>query len=489
LPLENKLFVVGIGPGALDQMTCRAVEAIEGSKFVVGHRTYIDMIGDLTKGKQIISSNMGREVERAKIAVEMLDKGPVSLISGGDPNVYAMAGLGLEMASKGGSLESVEVVPGVTSFAAGACRAGITFRETVAVISLSDLLTPWSEIEHRVQLAASSLMPVAIYNPKSRRRNWQLDRVLKIYQELGRADTEVLIAKNVMRSCEKLQWTTIGELVKCADLIDEIDMFTLLIIGGRGMTRGGNLSDSSSINIIGVGPGDPRHLTNEALGLLKRSQKIFGAERYLDTVRNIASGDLISHNGPFNERMKKSYLAAKNCSNTSILVGGDPSVFSSAWRILDESIRCDPGVHISAGVSAFSAVAARIGAPLVSDFVLLSGLKNGNFERPAGSAVSAGYDMISDLMSAGFAIVVYNTNASELPELMEAISSFDRPCALAQDVSRSDESLIVSRTSELETLIRGHNGMRSTLIVAGPKSYIKNDKIITQRGYESKYSY
>ena len=112
-----------------------------------------------------------------RAAIDLLGQGSVALVSSGDPNVYGMAGLGLEMAAQPAE---VEIVPGVTSFTAAACRAGLAFRECVAVISLSDLLTPWQEIEGRLRLAAEWEMPVALYNPRSKRRDWQLIRALDI---------------------------------------------------------------------------------------------------------------------------------------------------------------------------------------------------------------------------------------------------------------------------------------------------------------------
>ena len=145
--------------------------------FVVGYRPYLELIRDLLPGKKVFSSSMGKEVDRVRAAVDLLEEGSVALVSSGDPNVYGMAGLGLEMAPQPGR---VEIVPGVTSFTAAACRAGLAFRECVAVISLSDLLTPWQDIEGRLRLAAESEMPVALYNPRSKRRDWQLIRALDI---------------------------------------------------------------------------------------------------------------------------------------------------------------------------------------------------------------------------------------------------------------------------------------------------------------------
>ena len=169
---SHKLSIVGIGPGNRKHMTFQAAKVVQDADYVVGYKPYLELIEDLLENKQVISSSMGKEVDRAKTAVDLLDDGSVALVSSGDPNIYGMAGLGLELASAKEDIGGIKVVPGVTSFAAAACRAGIVFRESVAVISLSDLLTPWSCIEERLKLAAEYRMPVAIYNPRSRRRDW-----------------------------------------------------------------------------------------------------------------------------------------------------------------------------------------------------------------------------------------------------------------------------------------------------------------------------
>jgi len=177
---EGRLSIVGIGPGEASLRTLAAVDAIRGADYVVGYRPYLKLIEDLLPGKEVYSSGMRGEVDRVRAALDLLDRGSVALVSSGDANVYGMAGLGLEMAEHPAE---VEVVPGVTSFTAAACRAGLLFRECVAVISLSDLLTPWEGIEGRLRQAADHGMPVALYNPQSKRRDWQLLRALDIYQD------------------------------------------------------------------------------------------------------------------------------------------------------------------------------------------------------------------------------------------------------------------------------------------------------------------
>lgn len=466
---SHKLSIVGIGPGIRKHMTFQAARAVQSADYVVGYKPYLELIDDLLEKKQVISSSMGKEVERAKTAVDLLNDGSVALVSSGDPNIYGMAGLGLELSSAKEDIGEVEVVPGVTSFAAAACRAGIVFRESIAVISLSDLLTPWSAIEKRLLLAADYRMPTAIYNPRSRRRDWQLKRAMEIYGP----DTDVLVAKNVARLGEELHWTKAGTLSNLEERVEGIDMFTVLILDGAGMVKG-NVSSQSRINIVGIGPGSSDKLTYEAEGLLKGSAKIFGASRYLQAINGLSPGEKIIHEGSYSQRMALRFVEAKAASErgmqTSILTGGDPSIFSSAWRIFEEAGDCC--LHICPGVSAFSAVAARAGAPLVNDFVLLSGQVDPS--------------RIKRLVGAGFGMVFYNLAGGDLSAILAEIDT-NRPCVLAKDVARNKENFLVMDASEL--METRPNGFRFTLLVASADSYIKDGRIITRRGYQTKYSY
>ncbi|MDM7935740.1 MAG: SAM-dependent methyltransferase [Methanothrix sp.] len=467
MPLENKLSIVGIGPGERRLRTAQAEDAIKRADFVVGYRPYLDLIADLLPGKKVVSSSMGKEVDRAKAAVDLMDEGSVALVSSGDPNIYGMAGLGLEMA--GDSLDQVEIVPGVTSFTAAACKAGLIFRDCVAVISLSDLLTPWPEIEGRLRIAAEQGMPTALYNPKSRRRDWQLLKALTIFGE----KTAVLMAKDVGRPGEELFWTTAGDLLEDEALRERIDMTTLVILDGRGAFRGEAFGEAG-INIVGIGSGCRGQLTIEAESLLKGSAKIFGAERYLQLIGDVTSGEKVAHSGPCPERMaarfREASVVAEKGGRASILTGGDPSIFSSAWRILEARGTCK--VHVSPGVSAFSAVAAKVGAPLVSDFALFSGPDNAQ-----GAASMAG---------AGFAVAVYNARGHEIQLILQEIDP-ERPCALARDVGREGEEAMVLTAGDL--LEARPSGFRFTLLIASSHSYIKDRRIIARRGYETKYSY
>jgi precorrin-3B C17-methyltransferase len=467
---ENKISIVGIGPGDRSLRTIQAEETIRQADYVVGFRPYLELISDLLPGKEVISGSMGREVDRARAAAELLEKGSVALVSSGDPNIYGMAGLGLEVA--GDALSRAEVVPGVTSFTAAACRAGLIFRNSVAVVSLSDLLTPWADIEGRLRLAAEQGMPIALYNPKSRKRDWQLLKALAI---LG-PEKAALVAKNVGRRGEELFWTTAQSLLEDESLRDRIDMTTLVILGGRGAFRGEAVHEAE-INIVGIGSGHKDQLTIEAKRLLNGSVKIFGAERYLELIGGISSAEKMAHSGPCPERMaarlqEASSLAEKG-QRSSILTGGDPSIFSSAWRILEEAGGSHrAGVHIAPGLSAFSAVAANAGAPLISDFAL--------FGR-ADEAGSAAY-----MAGAGYGVVVYNARGHDIEPMLREVDP-GRPCVLARDVGRAGEEAMVMKAGDL--LEAKPSGFRFTLLIASGRSYIKEGRIIARRGYEAKYSY
>jgi precorrin-3B C17-methyltransferase len=470
LPSENNLYIVGIGPGQHDQMTIQALKAIEEAKFIVGHRTYLDLIRNLLKRKEIVASGMGQEVERAKIAIDLLDQGSVALVSSGDPNVYGMAGLCHEVACRRIGLERIKVVPGITSFTAAACRAGLIFRESVAIISLSDLLTPFSEIEGRLKVAAELKMPVILYNPRSRKRDWQLDKALQI---LG-PEKETLIASNVARKDEKMIWSKADQILDDDRIRGLINMFTLVIIDGNEDQKGQTVN-KARINVVGLGPGDPEYLTAEARKVLKASTKLFGPERYLQIARCVSQGEGIKHQGDCQERMRLRFQDAKAAAGrnevSSILTGGDPCIFSAAWRVLEEA-RGDCDIHIIPGISAFSALAAKVGAPLVNDFALISSIK----EPPK----------ISKLSEAGFGIVAYNAQVQEIRPTLERISP-ERPCALARDISREGEEIIVSNASKL--MEPNADGLRFTFLIASHNSFIKDDKIITRRGYQAKYCY
>ena len=224
---QGKLYIVGIGPGAIEHLTKKARDALLGSEYVIGNGTYLDQIAEVIKNSKTIRSGMGGEVERARKAVLLSRDHVVSIISGGDANVYGMAGLVLEVAEKAGAVE-LEVIPGVTALSAAASLLGAPLVNDFAVVSLSDLLTPAKMIERRLRSAAEADFVIAIYNPKSRNRRENFGSAIEIIRKYRGEDTPAGIVKNATRKGEKVIVTTLGRIM---DYNDEIDMSTIVLIG------------------------------------------------------------------------------------------------------------------------------------------------------------------------------------------------------------------------------------------------------------------
>lgn len=164
----HKCYVVGLGPGDLQNMTPAAAAAIEQSDVIVGYDLYVQLIAPLTQGKQVLSTPMKKEEERCRMAVELARSGKtVAMVCSGDPGVYGMAGILIEVAAPYPEVE-VEAVPGITAAVSCAAVLGAPLIHDFAVISLSDLLTPWEKIEKRLLCAAQADFVLCLYNPSSK---------------------------------------------------------------------------------------------------------------------------------------------------------------------------------------------------------------------------------------------------------------------------------------------------------------------------------
>ncbi len=232
--ISGKLYVVGIGPGNEEHITPRAKRAIERSDVIVGYRTYLDLIPDLIEHKVIFSTGMTQEIDRCRKAVELALSGKrVSVVSGGDPGIYAMAGLVFEILraeeQKLASALPVEIIPGISALNAAAALLGAPLMHDFVSISLSDRLTPWDIIEKRLNAAAMADFVIVIYNPKSKGRVEHFGRAVEIIRRYRKSETPVGIVKAAMRASERVAITTLEEV-----LCDEIDMQTTVIIGNSG---------------------------------------------------------------------------------------------------------------------------------------------------------------------------------------------------------------------------------------------------------------
>ncbi|EOU1740014.1 precorrin-3B C(17)-methyltransferase [Clostridium perfringens] len=218
----GKLYVIGIGPGGLDEMTLRAVKAIEESDIIVGYTKYIEMVKDLIKDKEIFKTGMRGEEERCREALELSKDKKVALISTGDSGIYGMAGLILEMRTD----ENVEIIPGITASSAAGSVLGAPLMHDNCNISLSDLMTPYEDIKKRVRLAAEGDFVISLYNPKSKGRPHYLRECVDIIKEFRGEETPIAVVRNALREGES------KEIFTLKDFNDEVvDMFSIVIIG------------------------------------------------------------------------------------------------------------------------------------------------------------------------------------------------------------------------------------------------------------------
>ena len=221
-----KLYVIGIGPGGADQMTPRARAAIEASDIIAGYTTYIDLVRPLIEGKEILQTPMKQEIDRCTRARDAALTGKtVAMICSGDAGVYGMAGLMHEVCADHPDID-IEVVPGITAACAGAAVLGAPLVHDFAVISLSDLLTPWEKIEKRLDFASQADFCICLYNPSSKKRADYLQKACDIMLKSKSPDTPCGYVQNIGRDGER------GTVCTLAELRDtSVDMFTTVFVG------------------------------------------------------------------------------------------------------------------------------------------------------------------------------------------------------------------------------------------------------------------
>lgn len=226
----GKITVIGIGPGNLMDMTPRARQAIEAADVIAGYNTYIKLIESLLGDRKVIGTAMMQEIDRCRMAVSEAAEGrDTVVVSSGDAGVYGMAGLVLELVLQLPAEKRPEfggIIAGVSAVNAAASVLGAPLMHDFAVISLSDLLTPWETIEKRIEMAAQGDFVTALYNPKSKKRVENIEQVRKIMLKYRKADTPVGIVTAASRDGEGKIISTLADFTK-----QEINMFSLVIIG------------------------------------------------------------------------------------------------------------------------------------------------------------------------------------------------------------------------------------------------------------------
>ena len=209
----KQIYVVGIGPGEYEQMTLKAIHALEASDVIIGYTVYVDLVKEHFAGKEFLTTPMKQEVQRGRLAFDEAEKGKtVSMICSGDAGIYGMAGLMYEVGADYPDTELV-IVPGVTAASAGAAVLG-------------DLLTPWEKIEARLLAAAAADFAIAIYNPSSKKRADYLKKACELLLQYKKEDTVCGIVSQIGREGQSYQVMTLKELKDT-----QVDMFTTVFIG------------------------------------------------------------------------------------------------------------------------------------------------------------------------------------------------------------------------------------------------------------------
>ncbi len=221
----NRIYIVGIGPGMTSAMTQDAEAALSGAGVIIGYSKYVELIAEEFKGKELLSTPMGGEIDRCRMCFEKAAQNEtVALVCSGDAGVYGLASLMYEL-SREYEAELV-VIPGVTAALSGAALLGAPINNDFCVISLSDLMTSWERIENRLKAAAIGDFSVVIYNPGSHGRKDHLRRALGVMGEYVEGTRPCGWVRNIGRDGEEAHTCSFKELHELS-----ADMFTTVFIG------------------------------------------------------------------------------------------------------------------------------------------------------------------------------------------------------------------------------------------------------------------
>ncbi len=228
---QGKLTVIGTGPGSKQWMSPQVRDTILAATDLVGYHTYLNLVKDLSIGKECHGSDNRVELDRSRLALDLAASGKnVVVVSSGDPGIFAMAAAILEVLDKEAKPEwqtiDLQINPGISAMQAAAAAIGAPLGHDFCAISLSDILKPWEIVAQRISLAAKADFAIAFYNPISSQRTWQLTAAKEILMETRSGTTPVILARNLGRSGQQVKVITLAELTPAS-----ADMRTVILIG------------------------------------------------------------------------------------------------------------------------------------------------------------------------------------------------------------------------------------------------------------------
>ncbi len=222
----KRLYVVGLGPGASEQMTIRAAKVLSACDVIVGYTLYVDLIRAHFPGKEFVTTPMRQEAERCRLALKRAAAGQTTaVVCSGDAGIYGMSGLVLELQTEYPDVD-VEIVPGVPAAGSGGALLAASLVHDFAVISISDLLTPWDKNERRLLAAAEADFVLCLYNPSSKKRGDYLQKACDLLLRHKAPETVCAVAENIGRAGEGYRLCTLAQLAK-----EPVDMMSTVFIG------------------------------------------------------------------------------------------------------------------------------------------------------------------------------------------------------------------------------------------------------------------
>jgi precorrin-4 C11-methyltransferase len=499
---HGHLTVIGIGPGAADLLTVRAINAIDAAEVLVGYAGYLQLLGDRVASKALHGSAIGRELDRVRLAIDLAQRGQkVALISSGDAGIYGMAGLVFEeLYGQGGKADQslqVEVIPGITAAQAAASLLGAPLANDFAVVSLSDLLKTRATIEGRLEALAAADMVLALYNPQSQTRREVFQKACEILVRHRPPSTPVAVVRAAYRDGQSIQ---LGDLAHLPHMT--VDMESLVVIGnsqtgafaGQMVTARGQgtfaaeMTDQAhapavtseaaispeqpppKVLFVGAGPGDPELLTLKGARALATADVVVYAGSLVPrgVLQHVRPGTRMHNSATLTlEETHRLLREAHHAGQRAVrLHSGDPSLYGAITEqmaLLDEE---HIPYEIVPGVSAFQAVAARLGIeytqPGVVQTVILT--------RPGGRTGVPENESLVALARHGVTLCVF-LGARHVVEVQQALlTSYPptTPVAVAYRATWPDEELTIGTLADVVEMVQGPEYDRTTLIIVGP---------------------
>lgn len=490
----GRLSIVGIGPGALDLLTIRALDAIKRAEVIIGYERYLHLLGDRIIGKDIRGSAIGREIDRARLAIDLAQRGrEVALISSGDAGIYGMGGLVFELLAEQGWTPGdpfeVEVIPGVSAAQSAASLLGAPLANDFAVLSLSDLLTPRTVIERRLEALAAADLVIALYNPQSQRRRALFQQACQILRRHRTATTPVAVVRNAHREGQTVQLGDLGDLAGMAVDMDSLVLvgnsqtrrFADLLVTARGYrtepaTPGASQANvpeppaSHKILFVGAGPGDPELLTLRGVHALATADVVVYAGSLIPrgVLSHARSGARLHNSAALtledtHRLLTEAYRAGHRVVR---LHSGDPSLYGA----ITEQMALLEAEHIPyeivPGVSAFQAVAARLGIEYTQPGVVQTLI----LTRAGGRTGLPPNESLAELARHGVTLCIF-LSARHIAEVQEALLTgypATTPVAVAYRATWPDEEIVTGTLGELTEIVQRQGYERTTLIVVGP---------------------